>query len=261
MSAPATVFAVFAVLASTSFAGADAPRDTVRVGPGTYRPVFPAAPGEREVAVAAFRIDRTPVTNAQFQAFVRARPVWRRDRVKPLVADGGYLAHWADASTLGTARPAGPVVHVSWFAARAYCAWRGGRLPVEKEWELVAAASRDRRDASDDPAFQTQVLAWYTELAPAILPEVGRSTNAWGVSDLHGLVWEWIEDYSASLVTSDSRTPGREVFCGGAAATSKDPTRYATFMRIAFRSSLEARFTTAALGFRCAYDETRRQTP
>jgi formylglycine-generating enzyme required for sulfatase activity len=250
--------AALAVLASTSLAGAGAPRDAVRVGPGTYRPVFPAAPGEREVPVAAFRVDRTPVTNKQFLAFVRAHPVWRKDRVKPLVADSTYLAHWAGANDLGTARPAGPVVHVSWFAARAYCAWRGGRLPVEKEWELVAAASEHRRDASDDPAFHARVLAWYTELAPAILPEVGRSTNAWGVSDLHGLVWEWIEDYSAALVTGDSRTPGRDVFCGAAGATSRDPTRYATFMRIAFRSSLEARFTTGALGFRCAYDESRR---
>jgi formylglycine-generating enzyme required for sulfatase activity len=173
---------------------------------------------------------------------------------KPLVADS-VLAHWAGATDLGGGR--GPVVHVSWFAARAYCASRGGRLPLEKEWELVAAASEDRRDASDDPAFHARVLAWYTELAPAILPDVRRSTNAWGESDLHGLVWEWIEDYSAALVTADSRTPGRDVVCGAAGATSKDPTRYATFMRIAFRSSLEARFTTAASGS-AVYDETRR---
>lgn len=245
---------VLAALAATAEADR-APREgTVVVGPGTYRPAFPASPNEREVAVAAFRLDRTQVTNAQYLAFVRANPAWRRDRVSRLVADKHYLAHWTDADALGTARPDAPVVRVSWFAARAYCDWRGGRLPLEREWELAAAADETRHDASDDPAFHARILAWYTELAPAVLPDVGRTTNAWGASDLHGLVWEWIEDVSAALVSADSRTPDRQLFCGGAGATAKDASAYATFMRIAFRSSLQARFTTAALGFRCAYD-------
>ena len=231
-----------------------APSSTVTIGPGIYRPVFPASPSEREVAVAAFTLDRTPVTNRSYLAFVQAHPEWRRDRVKPLLADARYLAHWSGPDTLGEARPDAPVVRVSWFAARAYCASRGGRLPLEREWELAAAASETRRDATSDRKFQDRIIAWYTELAPAVLPDVGRTTNAWGAQDLHGLVWEWIEDFSAALVTADSRTPGRQQFCGGTAASSKDPSAYATFMRTAFRSSLEARFTTTLLGFRCAYD-------
>jgi formylglycine-generating enzyme required for sulfatase activity len=249
-----------AIVVAMTAAATASPRstpETVRVGPGTYRPVFPASPTESEVAVAAFDLDRAPVTNAAFLAFVRARPEWRRDRVKPLVADSEYLAHWAGPHDLGTARPGGPAVRVSWFAARAFCAWRGGRLPLEKEWELAAAASETRRDAAGEPGVQDRILAWYTEVAPAVLPDVGGPTNAWGARNLHGLVWEWIEDFNSALVSADSRTPGRQEFCGGAAAASKDPSAYATFMRIAFRSSLEARFTTAMLGFRCAYDEPR----
>jgi formylglycine-generating enzyme required for sulfatase activity len=229
--------------------------DSVRVGPGTYRPVFPASANEREVTVAAFRLDRTPVTNAAYLEFVRARPEWRRDRVKPLLADTGYLAHWPGPDELGTVRANSPVVRVSWFAARAFCAWRGGRLPLEKEWELAAQADATRRDASADAGFQERIVAWYTEVTPKELPDVGQTQNVWGVSDLHGIVWEWIEDFNAALVTADSREPGRDRFCGGTAATSKDPTACATFMRLAFRSSLEARFTTTSLGFRCAYDE------
>jgi formylglycine-generating enzyme required for sulfatase activity len=145
-------------------------------------------------------------------------------------------------------------VRVSWFAARAYCASRGGRLPLEREWELAAAASTTKRDASRDPVFQQRVIGWYTQLAPDVLPDVGGAANAWGVRDMHGLVWEWIEDFNAALVEADSRTPERNVFCGGAGASSRDATAYATFMRIALRSSLEARSTTAVLGFRCAYD-------
>lgn len=254
-----TVRGLAIAIAIVALAGrADADRAdterTVVVGPGTYRPAFPASPSEREVKVAAFRLDRTPVTNTQYLAFVRGNPAWRRDRVSRLVADAHYLAHWAGPEALGTARPDAPVVRVSWFAARAYCAWRGGRLPLEREWELAAAADETRLDATDDPAFQARILAWYTELAPAVLPDVGRTTNAWGASDLHGLVWEWIEDVSAALVSADSRTPERQLFCGGAGATARDAAAYATFMRIAFRSSLQARFTTPALGFRCAYD-------
>jgi formylglycine-generating enzyme len=246
------VIRVAAILVLSSVAAA-AP---VRVGPGVYRPVFPASDGEREVAVVAFRLDRTQVTNAEFLAFVRTHPEWRRDRVRPLVADDRYLSHWKTPDALGSARPDAPVIRVSWFAARAFCAARGGRLPVEKEWELAAAASATSRDASRDPAFQDRILAWYAELAPATLPAVGRTTNAWGVSDLHGLVWEWIEDYSGALVGADSRSGG--TFCGGASARSSDPAGYATFLRFAFRSSLEGRSTTAVLGFRCAYDEVRR---
>lgn len=229
----------------------------VPVGPGTYRPTFPASPAEAAVPVAKFWLDRDPVTNAQFLAFVQAQPAWRRDRISRLRGDENYLAQWSGPTALGDAPPRAPVVHVSWFAARAYCAWRGGRLPVEKEWELAAAASETARDARGDRAMQAQILAWYAERTPSRLPDVGRRTNAWGVRDMHGLVWEWIEDFNAALVTADSRSTG-DLFCGGAAARSQDPTAYATFMRLAFRSALEARFTTPILGFRCAYDEEPR---
>lgn len=233
------------VLAATASA------EPVTVGPGIYRPIFPAQPSEREVSVAAFKLDETPVTNAQFQAFVKVHPEWQRDRVKKLFADEHYL------DNLGTAPANAPVVRVSWFAARAYCAAHDGRLPTEREWELAAAASDKQLDASRDPAFQSKVVGWYTQVTPAVLPAVGGAKNAWGVRDMHGLVWEWIEDFNAALVEADSRDPERKPFCGGAGATSRDPSAYAAFMRIALRSSLDARSTTAMLGFRCAYDLRR----
>lgn len=231
--------ATLAVLAGTAFA---APR-TVNVGPGVYRPAFPATPDEREVPVARFRLDVHPVTNAEFLAFVRTKPEWQRGRIKPLLADAQYLAHWQGPTDLGDARPNGPVIRVSWFAARAFCAARNGRLPVEREWELAA-----------EGANEGELLGWYTQATPAVLPAVGGAPNAWGARDMHGLVWEWIEDFNAAMIANDSRTPDRNVFCGGAGATARDAKAYATFMRIAFRSSLEARFTTSSLGFRCAYD-------
>ncbi len=243
------------VLAIASVAGS-AVAGPARIA-GTYRPAYPISPSEKEIEVAPFLLDREPVTNAQYLAFVRAKPQWQRARVADLYSDRDYLAHWQDALNLGTARPQGPVVRVSWFAARAYCAWRGGRLPTEAEWELAGAADADRIDASADPAFEAKILRWYAEPTPAILPDVGGTPNAWGVRDMHGLVWEWVDDWNAALVSADSRDATRSQVCGATAAASKDAKAYATFLRLAFRSSLDARFTTASLGFRCAYEETR----
>ena len=255
----ATALVAVALMATVAVAG---PR--VKVGPGVYRPVFPTSPGEAEVQVAGFLLDVEPVTNRQFLAFVKANPAWQRDRVKAVRADRDYLGHWAGALELGSSAPAdAPVVRVSWFAAKAYCAWAGGRLPSEREWELAAQASPDARDASAQPAWQDAILAWYAAPTPAVQPPVGRGpANAWGVRDLHGLVWEWVYDFGAALVASDDRERGdadRAKYCGAGAALARDPSQYATFMRLAFRSSLQARYTTANLGFRCAADLPRKE--
>lgn len=236
-----------------------APAGMRLVGPGVYRPLYPASPGEREVGVGAFFLDAKPVTNAEYLAFVVKNPKWRRDRVKRLFADENYLGHWATAESLGSVRPASPVTQVSWFSAKAYCAARGARLPSEPEWELAALASETTADGSADPRWLARILAFYSEPGSArSLRDVGKSKpNFWGVYDMHGLTWEWIYDFGASLVSSDSREKGKADamrFCGTSGADARDPADYASFMRIAFRSSLEAPYTTARLGFRCASD-------
>ena len=149
-----------ALLLLTALAAAASLRGQVAVGPGVWRPIFPPEPGKEEIAVPAFLMDRVAATNADFLAFVRAQPAWRRDRVSRTLADEGYLSHWAGPDTLGAGvRPDQPVTRVSWFAARAYCASRGERLPTVAEWELAAAASETEKDASQDPAFRDQILA------------------------------------------------------------------------------------------------------
>jgi len=232
------------------------------LGRAGIRPEPAALPGGRyqavtarkeapAVTVAPYRLDRQPVTNAAFLAFIREDSAWRRDRVTALAADGGYLAAWSEPLALGpNAAPRAPVVGVSWFAARAYCAARGGRLPTEAEWVLAAAASPRERDGRRDPAWRQTVLDWYARPNPATLPDVGRGRpNVWGLSDLHGLVWEWVNDFGASILVGDEAR-----LCGGGANGAIDPLDYPAFLRAAFRSSLEGRTTTSNLGFRCAYD-------
>jgi formylglycine-generating enzyme required for sulfatase activity len=208
--------------------------------------------------VAAFELDRRPVTNEQFARFVKQHPEWRRDRIPSLFADQDYLSHWASAVDPGDTAARQPVVRVSWFAASAYCESRGQRLPTWHEWEYVAAASETQADARADAEWRQWILSWYSQSGRAALPEVGRSPpNYYGIQDMHGVVWEWVDDLSGMLVSGDNRQqsdPDTLRFCGPGALTMEEKENYATLMRVAMLSSMQARYTGATMGFRCATD-------
>jgi len=81
--------------------------------------------------------------------------------------------------------------------------------------------------------------------------------NAYGVWDLHGLVWEWTLDFNSVMVSNDSRaTSGRDhpLFCAAGVVGATDPANYPAFLRYGFRAALDGRTTTESLGFRCAQD-------
>jgi sulfatase modifying factor 1 len=210
-------------------------------------------------AVAPFALMRRPVTNGEFAAFVAANPQWRRDRVASVFADGRYLAHWpGPAAPAAGAQSLQPATGVSWFAAQAYCQAQGARLPTWLEWEYAAAADERRTDARADPAWRERILAWYSRPSNQALPRAGlQAPNVYGVQDLHGLVWEWTEDFSALLVDADNRNqgdPDTARFCGAGALSMDDRDNYAVLMRVALLSSVQAESTTINLGFRCAKD-------
>jgi formylglycine-generating enzyme required for sulfatase activity len=233
--------------------------DYVQLPGGNFRTALKYEDRKGDTRIAPFALMRKPVSNAEFLAFVRSHPQWRRDRVARVFAEPRYLAHWTSADVLGAkALPQQPVVQVSWFAAQAYCESQGGRLPSWDEWEYAAAADETRRDARRDPAWRERILRWYSRPSNQALARTGLQTpNAYGVQDLHGLVWEWTEDFSSLLVAADNRNQGdadNAKFCGAGALSMDDRDNYAVLMRVAMLSSLDAEDTTVNLGFRCAKD-------
>ncbi|HWM77142.1 MAG TPA: SUMF1/EgtB/PvdO family nonheme iron enzyme, partial [Methylomirabilota bacterium] len=137
------------------------PRD-VEVRGGTF--MLGASPDEpfvfdnekwaHPVEVASFRISATPVTNAEYEAFVddggyRRRELWgrrgwdwrRREQAEhPLFWIHGDDRRWHECrfGLPAPLEPWHPVVHVNWYEAEAYCRWAGRRLPREAEWEMAA---------------------------------------------------------------------------------------------------------------------------
>ncbi|MDF3130778.1 formylglycine-generating enzyme family protein [Kiritimatiellaeota bacterium B1221] len=201
------------------------------------------------IPVAAFQLDIHAVTNAEYLAFINENPKWQRGKVPRILADEGYLRHWASPTLPGEQAPLdAPVTSVSWYAARAYAKWKGQRLPSLAEWEVAAAMLPEK-------ITRQQILTWYAKPLTHPLPDIfsTQETTA-GVWDMHGLIWEWVEDYDslALLSRAGSDETLSALFCGGAAAGASDPSDYAAFLRYAFRGSLSASHTVAGLGFRCA---------
>ena len=244
------------LLALLPLPGVAAGQDWARLPGGDFSSVLRYEDTDGVLKVAPFELQRRPVTNAQFLDFVRRHPDWQRGQAPELFAEERYLQHWASPTDLGDAGPAQPVVNVSWFAAQAYCESLGGRLPTWAEWEYASAADETRADARSDPAWRERILAWYSVPSGRPLPAVGQSApDVHGVQDLHGLVWEWVEDHSAMLVSADNREqgdPDAMRFCGAGALSMDDRENYAVLMRVAMLSALQAEDTTRNLGFRCA---------
>jgi formylglycine-generating enzyme required for sulfatase activity len=240
-------------------APADAqPGTMARIPAGDYLPLYGTTAARRHVN--AFRLDVSPVTRGEFLAFVRANPSWRRDSVRTVYAAPGYLVSWPGALDVGSAAERlQPVTEVSWFAARAYCAAQGKRLPTTDEWEYAAAASETARDATHDPAFLDRLVVLYAANAYERLRPGRGFRNVYGVRAMHGGPWEWTEDFNGIFVSADSREAGAtsrqtdfHSVCASAAIGATDPTNYPAFLRAAVRAALDARSTVTALGFRCA---------
>lgn len=229
----------------------------VYIASGIYKPFLKDNNTVKPVKVNSFYIDAKPVTNREFLAFVKANPKWQRSKAGKLFADKSYLRHWkGDLEPGSNVNADAPVTNVSWFAAKAYSEWKGKRLPTIAEWEYAAKAVKDSRKGPEDMNIKRQILSWYSKPVSENLRSVGtEKPNRWGIYDMFGLVWEWVEDFNSILSNGGAGGDSDlNLYCGNAAASTTDPYDYAAFMRFAFRSSLKADYTVFDLGFRCAMD-------
>ncbi len=162
--------------------------ELVKIPGGVFRmgsPTTEAGLGGNEgprhpVQVPDFYLGRYPVTNEAYAQFLAANPDVREPE------------YWADRQFN---QPRQPVVGVSWEDARHYAAWAGLRLPSEAEWEYACRAGSDTRYATGDTEGDLARTGWYDRNADGKLHAVGeKSPNAWGLYDMHGNVWEWVED-------------------------------------------------------------------
>jgi gamma-glutamyl hercynylcysteine S-oxide synthase len=160
----------------------------------------------------AFRIGRTPITNATFLHFVEGggyerRPWWsdeawawkeEYDITHPEGWARGPTGEWRRWTMDGWAPidPDEPVVHVSWFEADALARAHGARLPSEAEWEKAATWDQETGETrdfpwGDAPADERRANLDHGLLGPAPAGAYPEGAAPCGALGMLGDVWEW----------------------------------------------------------------------
>ncbi|MDX2143482.1 MAG: SUMF1/EgtB/PvdO family nonheme iron enzyme [Rhodospirillaceae bacterium] len=224
-------------------AGVFAMGDSSGTGPKSEGPI-------RDVQVAAFKIGRTEVTNAEFAACVADRAC----AIPPEVTPESLTA--SETQSL-------PVTHVSWIEAQAYVDWLRAktgedyRLPSEAEWEYAARAqARTAYPWGDDIGFtHAHCLDCGTRGIDGPAPVASYAANAFGLHDVVGNVWEWTadcwyRDYTSAPMDAAPREGGegcsKRVLRGGSWDNA------AWLARLSYRAFAPATTRHELYGFRIA---------
>lgn len=183
--------------------------------------------------VSDFRLDNFEVTVGRFRQFVKGYPANMPTAgagAHPAIPDSGWSDSWSMANALpatatgpsslsaavkycngtnGTTWTDGagnneskPINCVTWYEAFAFCAWDGGRLPTEAEWNYAAAGGNEQRvypwNAAITPAYAAYCNM--NQCSPNILAVGSKSpgNGKWGQADLAGNVSEWALDYDGT---------------------------------------------------------------
>jgi len=221
--------------------GTIAPAGMVSIPAGTFAMGRDQAGDAEEtpahsVSVAAFDMDKRPVTDAQYAEFVKsASHPAPRGWVNGTPPDG--QAEW-------------PVTGVSWDDAHAYCASKGLRLPNEAEWEYAARGTDGR------------LYPWGNEFSPALTnsaeaalghpEEVGAhrdATSPFGVLDLSGNVWEWTAD---AYKPYPGRPPAFQIPADGKAIRGGSYQSDRFHVTATTRNLDHSSTRSPTIGFRCA---------
>ena len=219
-------------------------------------------PDERpaaEIEVSTFYLDRHEVTNAAYRRCMEAGACRLRH----------HYPRFQD--------PEQPVVAVTWEDARAYCAWAGKRLPTEAEWEKAARGGDGRVYAwgNEPPTCERSM---YRGCEPAWARPVGSfAANPWGVFDLSGNAYEFVQDWYAPCYRGCAGECGAACFgrdprgpCGGLEECPGRERRVlrggswfwpAEQLRVANRRGMRPDSGGHRLGFRCALDAPYERRP
>jgi len=222
---------------------------------------------EHSVYLDSYWIYKYEVTNQQFAAFVDATGY---QTTAEQAGESWVLigSEWEEIDGANWSAPRGPgssiqgldnhpVVHMSWYDASAYCAWAGGRLPTEAEWEKAASSQENLKYPWGDAAPNCS-LANYKGCIGGTKP-VGQypaGASPYGALDMVGNVWEWTADWYSNTyynVSPDTNTQGppdgtHRVLRGGswASTTSELP--------VSGRFRNLPTYTDDNDGFRCVID-------
>ena len=183
------------------------------------------------VTLDTFEISKTETTNGQYQLFQK---------------------EYKGEENL-------PAVNVSWDDAKAFCKNFGYALPTEAEWEYAARGGSTTRWSFGDDEKQLGDYGWFSENSKGSSPVGQKLPNPLGLYDMHGNVWEWVEDCYDTDSYKD-RSPFITNPLVGQGGISSCDTRVlrggsfradAEFLRSAFRSWLEPLSRSDFIGFRC----------
>ncbi|WP_437596635.1 formylglycine-generating enzyme family protein [Sorangium sp. So ce590] len=227
--------------------------------------------------VSDLRLDRYEVTVGRFRSFVEAYPESRPAGgagAHPTIPRSGWddgwgsrlpatqaelrealkckpgLHTWTDDTGDNEARP---ISCVSWFVAFAFCAWDGGRLPTEAEWNHASAGGGEQREYPWGNAFPNATYAVYDAAGSAVVGSKSpRGDGRWGQADLAGNLWEWTLDFHGPYLARCSDCAKVE---GGSTRVIRGGSWWqpeAEDISTPLRESWDPADLTDALGVRCA---------
>ncbi len=186
--------------------------DIQGVGYDDERPVH-------EVTLDAFAIGRNPVTVNEFRRFVETTGYKSEAERKggAWVWDG---KEWGEKTDANWRNPYiaqdddHPLVSISWNDAAAYCEWlceQTGEqysLPTEAQWEYACRAASETAYCFGDDEQLLADYAWYSKNSEGKTHPVGvMRANTWGLHDMHGNVWEWVQDWYERYSKESQRNP------------------------------------------------------
>jgi formylglycine-generating enzyme required for sulfatase activity len=192
---------------------------------------------QHRVYLPLYWIDRYEITNREYRQCVEAGACHEPEDLR-FYQDPGHADH--------------PVVYVSWFDAQDYCAWGGGRLPSEAQWEKAARGTHALVYPWGDQLDRTRLNSNNRIGGTQPVGSYPAGASPYGVLDMAGNVWEWVSDwydgYPGSSFSSEMYGQKYKVVRGGSWNHPAEDAR--TYHRdIAYPAR-----ALAVVGFRCVSD-------